>query len=162
MKYFKKSYLSASVIVLSLFLSVQSQGSEQLASYYFLAAKSGQTQVIEEFVNNGFPINLTNKMSYTALMMATYYGHTQTVERLLALGADTCLRDKRGNTAMMGAIIKAEWGIAKKLYSHDCKDSNTQQKTVEQFAAVFGKTKKLHDLANELQPTKTYKETTSN
>lgn len=140
--------LSIISLALALTFSAHAKGSEQLVNYYFSAAKTGQTDVIEEFVNNGFPINLTNKKSYTALMMATYYGHTQTVDRLLALGADACIRDKRGNTAMMGAIVKAEWAIAKKLYHHTCKASNSNQKTVEQFAEKFGQTDKLNALAN--------------
>jgi hypothetical protein len=131
-------------------ISSQTKANEQLIDYYFSAAKTGQTEVIEEFVNHGFPINQRNNMSYTALMMATYYGHTQTVDRLLALGANACLRDKRGNTAMMGAIVKAEWGIAKKLYSHTCKEGGSNQKTVEQFAAVFGQTERLQALETEL------------
>lgn len=149
MKYLTHSSLGILFLTLTLIFSVHARASEQLINYYFSAAKTGQTEVIEEFINNGFPINLANDMSYTALMMATYYGHTQTVDRLLALGADACLRDKRGNTAMMGAIIKAEWRIARKLYNHTCKDSNNNQKTVEQFAAVFGQTKKLQALATE-------------
>ena len=150
MKHFKKTSFRTLSLIFALVVSTHAKGSEQLVNYYFSAAKTGQTEVIEEFVNNGFPINLTNNMSYTALMMATYYGHTQTVERLLALGADACLRDKRGNTAMMGAIVKAEWGIAKKLYNHTCKEESSDQKTVEQFAAVFGQTEKLKALGIQL------------
>lgn len=133
-----------------LIFSNQVKANDQLIDYYFSAAKTGQTQVINEFVAHGFPVNQRNNMSYTALMMATYYGHTETVERLLELGADACLRDKRGNTAMMGAIIKAEWKIAKKLYNHTCKEEGSNQKTVEQFAAVFGQDEKLKSLAAEL------------
>ena len=133
-----------------LIFSNQVKANDQLIDYYFSAAKTGQTQVINEFVAHGFPVNQRNNMSYTALMMATYYGHTETVERLLELGADACLRDKRGNTAMMGAIIKAEWKIAKKLYNHTCKEEGSNQKTVEQFAAVFGQDEKLKSFAAEL------------
>ena len=142
--------LSIFFLALILIFSAHAKGSEQLVNYYFSAAKTGQTDVIEEFVSHGFPINLTNDMSYTALMMATYYGHTKTVDRLLALGADACIRDKRGNTAMMGAIVKAEWAIAKKLYHHTCKASDSNQKTVEQFAAVFGQSEKLEVLKRAL------------
>ncbi len=150
MKYLKIALFRTLSLIFALVISIHAKGSEQLVNYYFSAAKTGQTDVIEEFVNNGFPINLANDMSYTALMMATYYGHTQTVDRLLALGADACLRDKRGNTAMMGAIVKAEWGIARKLYKQTCKASEKNQKTVEQFAAIFGQTEKLQALAAEL------------
>ncbi len=150
MKHLNKKPLSIISLILTFFISAHAKGNDQLINYYFSAAKTGQTDVIEEFIVNGFPVNQKNNMSYTALMMATYYGHGQTVDRLLALGADACLRDKRGNTAMMGAIIKAEWGIAKKLYSHTCKERHHNQKTIEQFAAVFGQTEKLQALAAEL------------
>ena len=151
MKHCIKNTISLISLLSLVMISSQIKANEQLIGYYFSAAKTGQTEIIEEFIKNGFPVNQRNNMSYTALMMATYYGHTQTVNRLLELGADACLRDKRGNTAMMGAIVKAEWGIAKKLYNHTCKEESSSQKTVEQFAAVFGQTERLQILANEIK-----------
>ncbi len=120
---------------------------DQLTAYFFSAAKTGEVEVLTEFLNNGFPVDQRNGQSYTALMMATYYGHKNAVETLLDSGANACLKDKRGHTAMMGAIIKAEWGIAKRLYKEDCKKAHSSGKTLAQFAAVFGQTDKLQALS---------------
>ena len=46
----------------------------------------------------------------------------------------------------MGAIVKAEWGIARRLYKEDCKQAHATGKTLEQFAEVSGQTEKLKAL----------------
>jgi len=84
-------------------------------------------------------------------MMATYYGQQNIVSTLLASGADRCARDNKGNTALMGAIFKMEWAIARQLRKVDC-DMNTQQtgqKTVAEFAKVIGQEQALKELSNE-------------
>ncbi|KKL01291.1 ankyrin repeat domain-containing protein [Rheinheimera mesophila] len=134
---------------------------EQLTSYFFAAARTGDLVVLHEFLQQGFPVNQRSSQSYTALMVATYAGQQQAVELLLEHGADACLRDKRGHTAMMAAIVKAEWTLAKILYPLDCKeDQSTDAKapvtdknkmTVAQFAEIFGQSDKLQQLAKELQ-----------
>lgn len=132
---------------------------EQLTSYFFAAARTGDTLVLSEFLQQGFPVDQRNNQSYTALMVATYSGQQAAVELLLKQGADACLRDKRGHTAMMGAIVKAEWTIGKILYPIDCKEDSSvdakapitdkQKMTVAQFAEVFGQSEKLQQLAKE-------------
>lgn len=124
------------------------QANPSLEEYFFNAAKIGEAEVLTEFLEKGFPVNLRNNQSYTALMMATYYGNKKTVEILLNYGANACLKDKRGHTAMMGAIVKAEWDIAKRLYRENCKKAHSSGKTLEQFAAIFGQTEKLKALAD--------------
>ncbi len=138
----KSLYLT--LILLSLPFSASAN--QQLIDYFFTAAKIGETEVITEFLNNGFPVDLRNNQSYTALMMATYHGNKKVVEILLQHGANACLKDKRGHTAMMGAIVKAEWSIAKRLYQEDCKQAHSTGKTLEKFADVFGQTEKLNAL----------------
>jgi len=120
---------------------------QKLIDYFFDAAKIGETEVLTEYLNKGFPVDQRNNQSYTALMMATYYGNKEAVEILLNHGANACLKDKRGHTAMMGAIVKAEWGIARQLYEEDCRQAHSTGKTLEQFAAVFGQTEKLKALS---------------
>jgi len=132
--------------LLLLMSSISIQASQSLINYFFDAAKIGSTEVLTEYLNNGFPVNQRNSQSYTALMMATYYGHKNAVEILLGHGANACLKDKRGHTALMGAIVKAEWDIAKILYKQDCKKAHSTGKTLKQFATVFGQTEKLKAL----------------
>jgi len=134
---------------------------QQLTSYFFAAARTGDLVVLNEFLLQGFPVDQRNSQSYTALMVATYAGQQQAVEVLLQQGADACLRDKRGHTAMMGAIVKAEWTIGKILYPIDCKEGSSvdakapvtdkEKMTVAQFAEVFGQSEKLQQLAKEVQ-----------
>ncbi|RVT46758.1 ankyrin repeat domain-containing protein [Rheinheimera sediminis] len=136
---------------------------EQLTSYFFAAARTGDTVVLNEFLQQGFPVDQRNKQSYTALMVATYSGQQGAVELLLKQGADACLRDKRGHTAMMGAIVKAEWTIGKMLYPIACEEDKSvdaktpvtdkNKMTVAQFAEVFGQSAKLQQLAKEIQST---------
>lgn len=132
-----------------------------LSPYFFAAARSGETAVLQEFIQAGFPVDLKNEASYTALMIAAYQGQANAVNLLLKAGADACIRDKRGHTALMGAMIKAEWQIAKQLYAIDCdQGTNTQatdaitdksQMTAAQFAEKFGQSEKFKALATQLE-----------
>jgi ankyrin repeat protein len=133
----------------------------ELSRYFFAAARSGETAVLKEFLQAGFPVDTTNEGSYTALMIAAYQGQAAAVDLLLKAGADACIRDKRGHTALMGAMIKAEWGIARQLYAIDCDQQNTakatdaitdkSQMTAAQFAEKFGQSEKFKALATQLQ-----------
>ena len=135
----------------------------ELSRYFFAAARTGETAVLEEFLQAGFPVDVPNEGSYTALMIAAYQGHATAVNLLLKAGADACIRDKRGHTALMGAMIKAEWGIARQLYAIDCDLENTakatdaitdkSQMTAAQFAQKFGQSEKFKALGTRLQAT---------
>ncbi|TCB49451.1 ankyrin repeat domain-containing protein [Acinetobacter sp. ANC 4779] len=118
---------------------------QELLDIFFAAAKTGQQEVIDEFLKHGFPVDVRNTANYTPLMMAAYYGHQDTVTTLLKYGADRCARDSKGNTALMGAMFKLEWAIVKQLRQVDC-DRNakqTGQKTAAEFAKVIGQEKQL-------------------
>ena len=121
---------------------------QELIDLFFTAAKTGNQEVINEFLKNGFPVDVRNPQSYTALMMAAYYGQQSIVDILIKYGADRCARDSKGNTALMGAMFKLEWGVVKQLRKVDC-DVNakqTGQKTVAEFAKVIGQENKLKEM----------------
>lgn len=121
---------------------------KELIDIFFSAAKTGNQEIINEFLKHGFPVDVRNSAGYTPLIMAAYYGHQDTVTTLLKYGADRCARDSKGNTAMMGAIFKLEWAIVKQLRQVDC-DSNakqTGQKTAAEFAKVIGQEKQLNKM----------------
>ncbi len=132
-----------------------------LNRYFFAAARTGDIVVLQEFLQAGYPVNQPNDASYTALMIAAYQGQATAVDLLLQAGADACIRDKRGHTALMGAMIKAEWQIARQLYAIDCDQENTakatdaitdkNQMTAAQFAEKFGQTEKFKALALQAQ-----------
>lgn len=84
-------------------------------------------------------------------MMASYHGHQNVVATLLEKGADRCVRDHKGNTALMGAIFKLEWSIAKQLHKVDC-DANAKQadqKTTAEFAKVMGQDQQFNQILHE-------------
>ena len=126
----------------------QMSAQQELIELFFAAAKTGNDEVINEFLTHGFPVDVRNASGFTPLMMATYYGQQSIVTTLLAHGADRCTRDNKGNTALMGAMFKMEWAIAKQLRQVDC-DAHAQQtgqKTAEQFAREFGQLEKYQQL----------------
>ncbi len=68
---------------------------------------------------------------------------------LLAAGANACTQDKRGNTALMGAIFKGEVRIARRLLSSDCNPDqrNAAGQTAAMYAGLFKRTALLEALA---------------
>ena len=131
--------------------SSQMTSQQELIAIFFAAAKTGNSEVINEFLKYGFPVDVRNADGYTPLMMAAYYGHQGIVTTLLKNGADRCARDKKGNTALMGAMFKMEWAIAKQLRQVDC-DANakaTGQKTAAEFAKVIGQEAQLQKIIAE-------------
>lgn len=118
-----------------------------LVNYFFAAARTGDVEVLAHFVDSGFPIDQRNSESYTALMVAAYHGQQQATAVLLEQGANACLQDKRGNTAIMAAVIKAEFEIIKQLYRQECETGLTNKSgmTLEEFARYWGQGDKLKD-----------------
>ncbi|KAA3493848.1 ankyrin repeat domain-containing protein [Vibrio mimicus] len=106
---------------------------------------------MSEFLSAGFPINQRNSESYTALMVAAYQGNAETVDLLLNSGANACLQDKRGNTALMGALLKREIQIARALYQAECADDirNKAGLSVKEFAELYGQSETLRTLHQE-------------
>lgn len=121
---------------------------QSLVELFFDAARIGNNEVVDAFVSQGFPIDQRNTQSYTALMVAAYQGHRETVRLLLDSGANACLQDKRGNTALMGALIKREIGIAKDLYQADCSTElrNKAGLNLKEFAEIYGQSNVLKSL----------------
>ncbi|WP_104026824.1 ankyrin repeat domain-containing protein [Vibrio jasicida] len=121
---------------------------QSLVELFFDAARIGNNEVVDTFVSQGFPIDQRNTQSYTALMVAAYQGNRETVRLLLDSGANACLQDKRGNTALMGALIKREIGIAKDLYQADCSPElrNKAGLNLKEFAEIYGQSNVLKSL----------------
>ncbi len=120
----------------------------QLQDYYFDAARRGDVDMPNTFVDSGYSLNTQDDKGYTALILAAYHGQGAFVERLLSAGADACVQDKRGNTALMGAIFKGELKIAQRLLATDCNPDqrNGAGQTAAMYAALFQHRKLLDAL----------------
>ncbi|WP_312467942.1 ankyrin repeat domain-containing protein [Stutzerimonas nitrititolerans] len=111
----------------------------QLRDYFLNAARFGDNEMLDEFIQAGFDLNTADHNGYTALILAAYNGQGETVERLLSAGADACARDRRGNTALLGAIFKGELRIAQRLLATECDPDqrNEAGQTPAMYAALF-------------------------
>ncbi|MEZ9412536.1 MULTISPECIES: ankyrin repeat domain-containing protein [Vibrio] len=123
---------------------------QSLVGLFFDAARIGNDEVIDAFVSQGFPVDQRNNQSYTALMVAAYQGNRETVRLLLDSGANACMQDKRGNTALMGALIKREISIAKDLYQAECSPElrNKAGLNLKEFAEIYGQSNVLKSLSH--------------
>ncbi len=124
----------------------------QIQDYYFDAARRGDVEMLQTFIESGYPLDTQDANGYTALILAAYHGQgpaVERVERLLAAGANACTQDKRGNTALMGAIFKGEVRIARRLLSSDCNPDqrNAAGQTAAMYAGLFKRTALLEALA---------------
>jgi ankyrin repeat protein len=72
----------------------------------FDLARAGDTEGLVEAVDAGLPVNLTNEVGDSLLMLAAYHDHPDTVRALLARGADTARINDRGQTALGAAVFR--------------------------------------------------------
>jgi len=78
----------------------------ELAGRLFDFARQGATSSLDQYLNAGIPINLTNHKGDTLLMLAAYHGHPETVRMLLDRGADVNVLNERGQSPVAGAVFK--------------------------------------------------------
>ncbi|MDC7816880.1 ankyrin repeat domain-containing protein [Pseudomonas sp. BLCC-B112] len=121
----------------------------QLEQYYFDAARRGDVEMLDTFIEAGYSLDTQDEKGYTALILAAYHGQGPAVERLLDAGANACAQDKRGNTALMGAIFKGEVQIARRLLATDCSPDqrNGAGQTAAMYAGLFKRVELLDALA---------------
>ncbi|EAS45408.1 ankyrin repeat domain-containing protein [Photobacterium profundum] len=152
----KKIFIALAFVLLSTTTSAMNvkinENSEyqELVNYFFAAARVGDIEVLDRFLSAGFPINQRNNQTYTALMVASYSGQKEATQLLLDNSANVCLQDKRGNTAVMGALVKGELSIVRMLYNTPCSKNlkNAAGQTLEAFADMFGKGDFINQLKN--------------
>jgi len=124
---------------------------QQLRSYFFDAARSGNTSMLAEFIAAKYDLNTRDEKGYTALILAAYHGNDEAVDVLMNAGADPCAADLHGNTALMGAIYKGELGIARRLLGAKCNpdQKNAAGQTAAMYAALFGRIEILQSLQDQ-------------
>jgi ankyrin repeat protein len=72
----------------------------------FDLARTGETEQLAAAVEAGVPVNLTNEVGDSLLMLAAYHDHPDTVRMLLDHGADTARVNDRGQTALGAAVFR--------------------------------------------------------
>ena len=117
--------------------------------YLLIAAREGDTALIEGLVRAGTSIEARDDRGFTPLILAAYHGHDLAVEKLLALGADACSSDARGNSALMGAAFKGHKRVVELLLTRPCavEQANGVGQTSLMFARLFGRSEVAELLA---------------
>ncbi|MFK7078845.1 ankyrin repeat domain-containing protein [Flavobacterium oreochromis] len=131
-----------SILLVSTFFISHAQNSnaqQELEKSFFYGARTSNIEILNEFIKTGVNVNYQGENGYTAIMIAAYNGQKKAVEFLISKGADLCIKDKRGNTALMGAIVASEDDIAKYLINLEKCDEETNKRTLE-YAQRFGRT----------------------
>lgn len=82
-----------------------------------LAAQQGNSDMVELLLNSGADPNRMNRVGMAPLAFAARFGHTRCVDLLLQAGADPNMTgDAYQLTAMMGAAVSGDLGIAQRLF----------------------------------------------
>lgn len=71
---------------------------------FFVAASRGDTELVCNYLSNGFSLYTADYLGDTALHFAVKHGRIETVQRLLDLGADINRADDLGFTALHVAV----------------------------------------------------------
>lgn len=117
--------------------------SKHLQTFYFDAARQGDVPTLSAYYAAGLSPNVADAKGYTALILSAYHGKTDAVKYLLAhADVNACQEDNSGNTALMGAIFKGNFGAIKALISADCDidQANSNGQTAAMFATLFNRT----------------------
>lgn len=81
----------------------------------FDAVRAGDLPTLEERLDVGVPVDLTNDQGDTLLLLAAYHGHADAVRALLARGADHARVNDRGQTALAAAAFRRRGDIVTDL-----------------------------------------------
>ncbi len=84
-----------------------------LASMFDLAREGDR--VLGEYVDQGLPVNLTNRAGDTLLIVAAYHQHVELVQALVERGADHSRVNDRGQTALAAGVFRQSRPVVETL-----------------------------------------------
>jgi uncharacterized protein len=115
---------------------------------WFEAARTGDEKMMEDILRkNPELLNAQNEKGYTALVLSSYHEQRRYMQELLRRGADACITDKKGNSALMGVIFKGYREIISDLLAKcDVDLQNHEGQTALMYAALFGREEVAKDL----------------
>jgi len=110
-------------------------------SDWFDAARIGRIDILGALLDAGYPMDATTSAGYTATILAAYDDQPKALDFLLGRGADPCVGDRNGNTALMGALYKGHTAVAHRLLTTRCPidQTNNAGETALSFAVLFGR-----------------------
>ena len=119
----------------------ESSSAPDHSATWFAAARAGRTDILEAMIDAKFPIDATTAEGYTALTLSSYNHQPAALALLIERGANACAADKRGNTALMGALFQGDLDAAKTLAATSCdiNQMNNAGETAVSFATLFGR-----------------------
>ena len=79
------------------------------------AAHAGRSDVVEDLIGQGLPIDVKDQDGYTALMYAANSGHEDVARVLLAHGANPNATDRQMSTPLMFAAQHDHLGVVRQL-----------------------------------------------
>ncbi|XP_072296561.1 ankyrin repeat domain-containing protein 45 [Eucyclogobius newberryi] len=88
----------------------------------------GRTAIVSELVKHGAPVNQQTSTGYTALHLASCWGHVDTVQTLLKLRADYKIQNFRGERPI---------DLAKKYSRQDCVNCLLLEEAEQGFASYL-------------------------
>lgn len=120
-------------------------------SEWFDAARAGRVDILQALYEAHYPIDSQTAAGYSALTLAAYDEQPDALGYLLSAGANACLGDRNGNTALMGALYKGNTDVVRILIHQRCPvdQSNNAGETALSFAALFGRKEFLPELIRE-------------
>jgi ankyrin repeat protein len=146
-----KTFMALLFLTVAFFNHAETMDSEQLQTVYFDAARQGDIATLQAYYAAGLSPNVADEKGYTALILSAYHGKTDAVEYLLSQASvNACQEDNSGNTALMGAIFKGNFGSIKALIGADCDidQSNENGQTAAMFATLFNRTETIEALTH--------------
>lgn len=104
-------------------------------------ARNGETHILQNMIEHGLPINLSDAKGNTLLMLASYNNHLETAKMLLILGAEVDRRNDHGQTPLGGVAFKGYLAICHALVEagSNINADNGGGRTPIMFAALFGR-----------------------
>lgn len=102
----------------------------------FDLAREGKAAQLAHYVDSGLPVNLTNSVGDTLLILAAYHSHPETVRALLQRGADHTRVNDRGQTALGAAVFRQSGEIVRALLDAGA-DPGLGPRSAREVAAFF-------------------------
>lgn len=120
-------------------------------SKFLEAARSGDSEKLENFLLLGADIKTRNRFGQTALHLAAKRGREEAAKFLLREGVDSSSKDKKGRTALHLAVEKKQSGIVCLLLQRgaDIDVRNNEDKSPLQLAEDLKLENIIHMLKNQ-------------